>query len=54
MKDFATGVNFCLLVAIVWGLEPGTGGRIAAAIVLLVGFWLPVQTALLREFRRKP
>lgn len=54
MRDFATGLNFALLVAIAWGMEPGTGGRIAAAIVLAIGFAVPVLVALRRELSRKP
>ena len=54
MKGVATGANFGLLVAIAWGVEPGTGGRIAAAIVLVVGFALPMLEAVRRELRRKP
>jgi hypothetical protein len=52
MRNFANGVNFGLLVAIAWGVEPGTGGRIAAAIVLAIGFAAPVLVAVRRELER--
>jgi len=54
MRNFATGINFALLVAIVFGVEPGTAVRVAAAIVLAIGFAAPVLVAVRRELSRKP